>query len=156
MAIEIERKFLIRPGAWAPRDAGTHMQQGYLSAQNGCTVRVRIEGDVGRFTVKGPTIGLSRPEFEYPIPVADARFMLDELCEPPLIDKHRYRERHGRHMWEIDVFHGDNDGLIVAEVEMASEDDVLELPAWVAQEVSFDFRYSNANLRKAPFKDWAR
>ena len=155
MATEIERKFLIKPGAWSPRDAGTHMQQGYLSAQNGCTVRVRIEGDVGRLTVKGPTTGISRPEFEYTVPVADARFMLDELCEPPLIDKHRYRERHGRHTWEIDVFHGDNEGLIVAEVEMMSEDDVLEMPPWAAEEVSFDFRYSNANLRKAPFKSWA-
>ena len=155
MAIEIERKFLVKPGAWTPRDAGTHMQQGYLSSQNGCTVRVRIEGDAGRLTVKGPTLGISRPEFEYAVPLADARFMLDELCEPPLIDKHRYLERFGRHTWEIDVFHGDNEGLIVAEVEMASEDDVLELPPWVGEEVSFDFRYSNANLRKAPFKSWA-
>lgn len=154
MAIEIERKFLVRAGAWTPGDEGIHFQQGYLSSQNGCTVRVRIEGDVGRLTVKGPTTGISRPEFEYAVPLADARFMLDELCEPPLIDKHRYRERHGRHTWEIDVFHGDNDGLIVAEVEMESEEDVLELPAWVGQEVSFDFRYSNANLRKAPFKSW--
>lgn len=154
MAIEIERKFLVKPGAWTPRDAGTHMQQGYLSAQNGCTVRVRIEGDVARLTVKGPTIGISRPEFEYAVPVADARFMLDELCEPPLIDKHRYRERYGRHTWEIDVFHGDNEGLIVAEVEMESEDDVLEMPPWAGQEVSFDFRYSNASLRKAPFNSW--
>jgi adenylate cyclase len=156
MAIEIERKFLVQPGAWVPRSAGTHIQQGYLSAQNGSTVRVRIEGDVGRLTVKGPTTGISRPEFEYAVPFADARFMLDELCEPPLIDKHRYRELHGRHTWEIDVFHGDNEGLIVAEVEMASEDDVLEMPAWAGQEVSFDFRYSNASLRKAPFKSWVR
>jgi adenylate cyclase len=164
MAIEIERKFLIKPGAWTPRDAGTHMQQGYLSSQNGCTVRVRIESSeegssdpgrtLARLTVKGPTIGISRPEFEYAVPLADARFMLDELCEPPLIDKHRYLERFGRHTWEIDVFHGDNEGLIVAEVEMASEDDVLELPSWVGEEVSFDFRYSNASLRKAPFKSW--
>ena len=154
MGIEIERKFLIKPGAWQPRGAGTHMQQGYLSAQNACTVRIRLEGDTGRLTIKGPTIGISRPEFEYEVPFADARFMLDELCEPPLIDKHRYRELHGRHVWEIDVFHGENEGLIVAEVELASEDDVPELPAWAGQEVSFDFRYSNANLRKAPFKSW--
>ena len=105
MAIEIERKFLVRPAAWTPRDAGTHMQQGYLSAQNGRTVRVRIEvseaGTKAFLTVKGPTTGISRPEFEYVVPFADARFMLDELCEPPLIDKHRYRERHGRHTWEL-------------------------------------------------------
>ena len=140
------------------------MQQGYLSAQNGCTVRVRIEsseagssdpaGTRAILTVKGPTVGISRPEFEYAVPVADARFMLDELCEPPLIDTHRYRDRSGRHTWEIDVFHGDNEGLIVAEVEMESEHDVLEMPPWAGQEVSFDFRYSNASLRKAPFNSW--
>src|SRR5688572_28901287 len=116
MAIEIERKFLIKPGAWTPRDAGTHIQQGYLSAQNGPTVRVRIECSeagssdpacaMATLTVKGPTTGLSRSEFEYPLPLADARHMLDQLCRSSIIDKHRYRERYGRHTWEIDVFHG--------------------------------------------------
>jgi adenylate cyclase len=156
MAIEIERKFLVKPGAWSPRNAGTRVEQGYLSTNNGRTVRVRIAGDIAKLTVKGPTTGLSRSEFEYTIPVSDARLMLDELCEPPHIDKHRYLELHGRHTWEIDVFHGDNEGLVVAEVELASEEDVFELPEWAGQEVSADFRYSNGNLRRVPFKTWAR
>jgi adenylate cyclase len=156
MAIEIERKFLIKPGAWTPRDAGTHIQQGYLSSQNGPTVRVRVEGANATLTVKGPTTGLSRSEFEYPLPLADARQMLDQLCQSSVIDKHRYRERHGRHTWEIDVFHGDNDGLIVAEVELESEDDVLEFPDWVGQEVSSEARYYNSNLLRNPFKNWSR
>jgi len=166
MAIEIERKFLIKPGAWTPRDAGTHIQQGYLSAQNGPTVRVRIECSeagstdpacaMATLTVKGPTTGLSRSEFEYPLPLADARHMLDQLCRSSIIDKHRYRERYGRHTWEIDVFHGDNEGLVVAEVELESEDDVLEFPGWVGQEVSSDARYYNSNLLRNPFKHWSR
>ena len=154
MAIEIERKFLLKPGAWTPRDAGTHIQQGYLSSQNGPTLRVRIEWANATLTVKGPTTGLSRSEFEYPLPLADARHMLNQLCQSSVIDKHRYRERHGRHTWEIDVFHGDNDGLIVAEVELESEDDVLEFPDWVGQEVSSEARYYNSNLLRNPFKNW--
>ena len=166
MAIEIERKFLIKPGAWTPRDAGTHIQQGYLSSQNGPSVRVRVfypeagssdpAGPSATLTVIGPTKGLSRSEFEYPLPLDDAHQMLDQLCQSSVIDKHRYRERHGRHTWEIDVFHGDNDGLTVAEVELESEDDVVELPEWVAEEVSSDARYYNSNLLRNPFKNWSR
>jgi adenylate cyclase len=154
MATEIERKFLVKPGAWQPRGAGTHMQQGYLISGSGRTVRVRIEGPVAKLTVKGPTRGLSRSEFEYTIPVEDARHMLDHLCEPPLIDKHRHLEPYGRHTWEVDVFHGENEGLIVAEVELGAEDDVVEMPAWVGEEVSGDLRYCNASLRVLPFSRW--
>ena len=118
-------------------------------------MRVRVEGSTGTLTVKGPTTGMSRSEFEYPLPLADARHMLDQLCQSSVIDKHRYRERHGRHTWEIDVFHGDNEGLIVAEVELESEDDVLEFPEWMGQEVSSDARYSNSNLLRNPFKNWS-
>ena len=164
MPIEIERKFLVKPGAWQPRGAGVHMQQGYLISGNGRTVRVRLSeagssdpaSSIGKLTVKGPTVGLSRPEFEYSIPGDDARYILEHLCEQPLIDKHRYREPYGQHTWEIDVFHGDNDGLIVAEVELTAEDNVLELPDWVGAEVSADYRYCNSNLRRYPYKDWSR
>ena len=156
MAIEIERKFLVKPGAWQPRGAGIHMQQGYLISGNGRTVRVRLEGPIGKLTVKGPTTGLSRSEFEYTIPADDARYMLEHLCEQPLIDKHRYLEPHGQHTWEIDVFHGDNDGLIVAEVELTAEDNVLEMPEWVGEEVSSDYRYCNSSLRRNPYKSWNR
>jgi adenylate cyclase len=138
------------------------MQQGYLISGNGRTVRVRLleagsldpAGSIGKITIKGPTAGLSRSEFEYSIPADDARYMLEHLCVPPLIDKHRYLESYGQHTWEVDVFHGDNEGLIVAEVELTAEDDVLELPDWVGPEVSSDFRYCNSSLCRYPYKAW--
>lgn len=156
MAKEIERKFLVKPGAWTPADEGTHFKQGYLNAQKERVVRVRIEGDKAKLTIKGLTSGVTRSEFEYPIPLGDATVLLDELCEQPIIDKHRHVERHGDHRWEIDVFHGDNDGLVVAEVELASEHDGLTLPPWAGAEVSDDPRYFNANLLKHPYKHWRR
>jgi len=154
MAQEIERKFLVRKDAWTPRDEGTHFKQGYLNAQKERVVRVRIEGHKAKLTIKGQTTGISRSEFEYPIPVEDAAILLDQLCEQPLIDKHRHLERFGAHVWEIDVFHGENDGLIVAEVELASEHEALTLPPWVGEDVSADPRYFNSNLLKHPFKTW--
>lgn len=154
MAKETERKYLVRPGAWTPKDAGTHFKQGYLNSQKERVVRVRIEGHKAKLTIKGVTTGTSRQEFEYVIPEEDAAVMLDRLCERPLIDKHRHRERHGGHTWEIDVFHGENQGLIVAEVELASEGDPLTLPPWAGEEVSSDPRYFNSNLLKHPFKSW--
>ncbi len=154
MAVEIERKFLVKPGAWTPRDAGTPFTQGYLVSQDGCVVRVRREGREAKLTIKGATTGISRLEFEYTIPEADAAVMLDQLCGHPLIEKHRHLERHGEHTWEIDVFHGDNDGLVVAEVELTSETDEPTRPAWLGDEVSGDPRYSNSNLRTHPFTRW--
>jgi len=154
MAQEIERKFLVRKDAWTPRDDGTPFKQGYLSTQKERVVRVRIEGHKAKLTIKGPTTGISRSEFEYPIPMEDAAILLDQLCEHPLIDKHRHLEQFGGHLWEIDVFHGENDGLIVAEVELASEDEALTLPPWAGEDVSADPRYFNSNLLKHPFKTW--
>ena len=154
MAQEIERKFLVRKDAWTPRDEGTHFKQGYLNAQKERVVRVRIEGHKAKLTIKGQTTGISRLEFEYPIPVEDAAVLLDHLCEQPLIDKHRYLERFGGHRWEIDVFHGQNDGLIVAEVELASEHEALTLPPWVGEDVSAAPRSFNSNLLQHPFKPW--
>lgn len=154
MATEIERKFLVTPGAWTPRDAGTHFKQGYLSSQKERVVRVRIEGTRAVLTIKGVTTGVSRAEFEYAIPIDDAAVLLDQLCEQPLIDKHRHVEAFGGHTWEIDVFHGDNEGLVVAEVELASADEPLALPPWVGAEVSGDPRYFNSNLLKHPFTRW--
>jgi adenylate cyclase len=151
---EIERKYLVRPGAWAPQGAGTHFKQGYLNSQKERVVRVRIEGSAAKLTIKGVTTGVTRSEFEYAIPVDDATILLDQLCEQPLIDKHRHVEQHGGRTWEIDVFHGDNEGLVVAEVEVASESDRIDLPAWAASEVSSDPRYFNSNLLKNPFKNW--
>lgn len=155
MGKEIERKFLVDTTKWQPRDGGTHFKQGYLSSQKERVVRVRIEGERAKLTIKGVSVGVTRSEFEYPIPVEDAATMLDHLCEQPLIDKQRYKEVHGGKVWEIDVFHGDNQGLVVAEIELATEDEPFEIPPWALREVSADARYFNANLIRHPFKDWA-
>jgi len=155
MGREIERKYLVKRDAWHRQGDGVHFKQGYLNSQKERVVRVRIEGTTAKLTVKGLTTGVTRSEFEYAIPVEDASLLLDHLCEQPLIDKHRHVERHLGRTWEIDVFHGDNDGLIVAEVELASETDLPDLPAWAGDEVSSDPRYFNANLLKNPYKNWA-
>ncbi len=154
MAKEIERKFLVTSGAWVPRDEGIHFKQGYLNTQKERVVRVRIDGARAKLTIKGVTTGVTRSEFEYPIPVEDAAILLDNLCEKPLIDKHRHREVHGGKTWEIDVFHGDNEGLVLAEIELTSENEPFDRPDWVAEEVSGDPRYFNSNLLKHPFKSW--
>lgn len=152
MADEIERKFLVT-AAWTPRDAGVLYRQGYLSTHKERTVRVRRHGDNAVLTIKGATHGVTRVELEYPIPVADADQML-AMCEKPLIEKTRHTEDHGGTTWEIDVFGGDNAGLVVAEVELASEDASFHRPAWLGAEVSDDARYFNANLVKHPFSTW--
>ncbi len=154
MGKEIERKYLVNLAAWKPAGPGIHFKQGYLNAQKERVVRVRIEGERAKLTIKGMTTGVTRSEFEYDIPLDDASELLDNLCEQPLIDKHRYKEVHGGKTWEIDVFHGLNQGLVVAEVELTSEDEAVELPAWAVMEVSHDPRYYNANLLKQPFSTW--
>lgn len=156
MGKEIERKFAVDTAAWKPQGAGTHFKQGYLNSQKERVVRVRIEGDRAKLTIKGPSVGVTRSEFEYTIPVEDAALLLDNLCEQPLIDKHRHKEVHGGKTWEIDVFHGDNEGLVVAEIELASEDEKFAAPAWAVREVSSDSRYFNSNLLKHPYKNWAK
>ena len=153
MAHEIERKFLVTEGSWRKAALQTY-RQGYLSTVKERTVRVRTVNDKGFLTVKGISVGASRLEFEYEIPVADADEMLDTLCEKPLIEKHRYKLDHGGLTWEVDVFFGDNEGLIVAEVELQSEDQALDKPDWVAEEVTSDPRYYNANLIEHPYCNW--
>ena len=156
MAKEIERKFLVKLAAWTPQSGGKYYKQGYLNSQKERVVRVRIAGDKGQLTIKGITTGVTRAEFEYPISIEDAGLMLDNLCEKPLIEKHRHKEVHGGKTWEIDVFHGDNEGLVVAEIELGSEDEAFERPTWLGEEVSSDPRYFNSNLLKNPYKGWAR
>ena len=156
MAKEIERKFLVKTAAWKPQGAGVHFKQGYLNTQKERVVRVRIEGDKAKLTIKGVTTGVTRSEFEYVIPVEDASILLDNLCEKPLIDKHRHAEVHGGKTWEIDVFHGDNEGLVVAEIELSSETETFARPDWAGEEVSSDPRYFNSNLLKNPFKNWGK
>jgi len=154
MALEIERKFLIRDDSWRDQaDEGTVYRQGYLCTGRGRTVRVRLAADRAWLTIKGKAEGLARAEYEYPIPVDEAREILD-LCLPTIIDKTRYLVEHAGWTWEVDIFHGENEGLIVAEVELDRADAVVELPSWVGLEVSHDSRYKNSRLTSLPFSRW--
>jgi adenylate cyclase len=154
MGQEIERKFLVVGDGWRQAARGELICQGYIPTQDARTVRVRRVGDRAYLTLKGPAVGLVRPEFEYPIPVADAQTILATLCQPPLIEKIRYRLPLEEVVWEIDEFSGENQGLILAEVELANPEQIVNLPAWVGAEVSYDPRYQNSNLARHPFKDW--
>lgn len=154
MGLEIERKFLVTGDAWKTLATGVLCRQGYLSSAPERSVRVRIEGDKGTLTVKGASDGVVRAEFEYAIPVEDAAAILDGLCEKPVIEKTRYRIPFGAHTWEVDEFHGENAGLVVAEVELGSAGETPALPAWVGREVSSDARYYNSNLVRRPFTTW--
>lgn len=154
MAQEIERKFLVAGASWKDGATGTLIRQGYLSSVSERTVRVRVAGRKAFLTIKGVNRGFSRTEFEYPIPPDDAAAMLDALCERPLIEKTRWVVPFKGFTWEIDEFHGENAGLVVAEVELPSADTRPELPPWVREEVSSDPRYFNANLAKRPFTTW--
>jgi len=154
MAKEIERKFLVKGADWQRLAKGTRYRQGYLNSVKERTVRVRTIDDKGYLTVKGMTIGATRSEYEYEIPAADADAMLTDLCEKPLIEKNRYKIAKGSHVWEIDEFFGENRGLVVAEVELAREEEAFEKPAWIGEEVTGDPRYFNSNLIKHPFTKW--
>jgi adenylate cyclase len=155
MSTEIERKFLVKSDAWRPLATGKLYRQGYLSTKKGCTVRVRLVGNQGYLTIKGSTQGISRAEYEYPIPAEDAQAMLDNLCDRPLIEKTRYKIELAGLIWEVDEFAGENQGLIVAEVELTDENQIIELPDWIGKEVSDDPRYFNANLTQHPFSKWS-
>lgn len=155
MATEIERKFLVLNDSWRAGVAGqAHYRQGYLANSAGASVRVRVAGGKGYLNIKSMTLGVRRHEFEYLIPVAEAEEMLNHLCVGPLIEKVRYRVPYGDHLWEIDVFEGDNAGLLVAEIELQAEDECFELPPWAGEEVSHDSRYYNVCLAQHPYKEW--
>ena len=153
MAKEIERKFLVHRELWQPKGEGIEIAQGYLAADKKRAVRVRLAGDRAYLTVKGPTKGVERLEFEYEVPTDDARAML-ALCERPWIEKRRYCEQCGAHTWEIDCFSGENEGLVVAEIELSAPDEPFERPLWLGEEVSTDSRYLNASLMRLPFSRW--
>lgn len=155
MPIEIERKFLIDHALLDRLHEGVRIVQGYLPTEKRCTVRSRIKGDRGYLTLKGDNVGLARPEFEYEIPVSEARQIIDELCLGGVIDKTRHEHEENDHIWEIDVFHGDNEGLVVAELELASESEQVELPDWVLREVTEEARYANAQLVRQPYRTWS-
>jgi adenylate cyclase len=154
MAKEIERKFLVKGEEWRALAEGTKYRQGYLNSAKERVVRVRTINDKGYLTIKGITVGATRSEFEYEIPLEDTDFMLDNLCEQFLIEKNRYKINIGDLVWEVDEFFGKNDGLIVAEVELTSEDQEFDKPDWIGEEVTADPRYFNSNLVKDPFIDW--
>ena len=154
MGTEIERKFLVKDNAWRSLAAGVEYRQGYLNSAKERTVRVRTIAARGYLTIKGITTGATRAEYEYEIPAADADAMLDDLCEKPLIEKSRYKIDFGGLVWEVDEFFGDNQGLIVAEVELESEDQKFEIPEWIGEEVTGDPKYFNSNLINNPYLKW--
>lgn len=154
MAKEIERKFLVVGDAWRSLAKGTHYRQGYLNSMKERTVRIRTIDNKAFMTVKGPTVGVTRMEFEYEIPYADCVEMLTHLAEQPVIEKVRYKIAMNGLVWEVDEFFGVNEGLIVAEVELQSEDQEFMKPEWVGEEVSGDPRYYNSNLVAHPYTTW--
>jgi adenylate cyclase len=153
MAIEIERKFLVKNDAWKSLGQGILYRQGYISNQPEVIVRVRLVGDRAYLTIKGTKTGLSRLEYEYVIPVEDAIEMLDLLCDRPLIEKYRYKIPYKNLIWEVDEFLGENQGLVIAEVELKDENQIIDLPDWIDREVS-DPKYFNVNLVKYPYSQW--
>jgi adenylate cyclase len=155
MPVEIERKYLLKDDSWRKQaDQGKKYIQGYLIGSQHASVRIRIEGGAAYLNVKSATLGVRRQEYEYAIPISDANEMLSELCEHPLIEKTRYLIQDHGLCWEIDVFKGENEGLVVAEVELKSEQQQIVCPAWLGEEVSDDPRYYNVSLVKHPYKNW--
>ena len=154
---ETERKFLVVGEFKSQSYNATRIQQGYIASNNGRTVRVRIRGDKGYLTIKGPSglKGITRYEFDTEIPLDDARELM-EICEPGIIDKTRYlvKSPDGRHTWEIDEFYGDNEGLVLAEVELSHESEVFLKPDFIGKEVTGDRRFYNSHMRSYPFKLW--
>ena len=155
MGLEVERKFLVRDESWrADVTSATRIVQGYVAQTPTATVRIRVRGDRGYITIKGASVGIGRSEFEYEIPVADALAMLDELAQGPVIDKVRHLVTVGAHVWEVDVFSGENAPLVMAEVELAGADEDFVRPDWAGAEVSDDARYFNVNLARTPYSTW--
>lgn len=155
MAKEIERKFLLTSEAWRDEvSSSCHYAQGYLASSEKSSIRIRTSGDKAHLNFKSATLGISRTEYEYEIPLSDAKEMLASFSEGPLIEKMRYFVKRGDHTWEIDVFEGDNVGLVVAEIELQDEHEAFERPAWLGDEVSDDPRYYNVCLVTHPYCDW--
>jgi len=156
MGIEIERKFLIRNNDWKKgKPQGLRCCQGYIAEDASILIRVRVAGDKGFLTIKKADTGLSRYEYEYEIPLSDAREMLDRFSLMPVIEKTRYKIPYAGRLWEIDVFEGRNRGLVVAEIELQNEKELISKPPWLGREVTDDPRYLNINLSKYPYQSWS-
>ena len=155
MGVEIEHKFLVRKDLWyaIQKPAGVEILQGYLLTGPKKTIRVRIAGSQAFLTIKGPSLKASRAEYEYPIPFSEATELM-QICIQPVIEKVRYRIEHAGKTWEVDEFYGENDGLIIAEIELKSINESYDKPAWVGEEVTEDPRYYNAYLAEHPFLTW--
>ena len=153
MGVEIERKLLVDTSLWSPNNQGTEYIQGYILNEPGKCVRIRIAGEYGFLTIKAGTNSLKREEYEYGIPINDARNMI-KLCENNLISKIRHVEEYDGNKWEIDVFKGDNEGLVMAEIELNEENQQFSKPSWLLEEVTDNPRYINSNLIYYPFNQW--
>lgn len=154
MGLEIERKFLVVAEDWRKCQRSYAIKQGYLSSESAATVRVRVQAKDAYLTIKGPTKGIKRSEFEYPIPLEDAEEILNSLCDGAFIEKQRFEILENNKLWVVDEFFGDNAGLIVAEIELESECERFTKPSWLGREVSDDPRYFNSQLLQEPFKNW--
>ena len=153
MNIEIERKFLLKNDNWREGAVGVHYKQAYLNEKGDNTVRVRIEGEKAKLTIKGKSSNISRLEFEYDIPMEDAEALFS-LAKTPIVEKYRYKIMYAGNCWEVDELLGLNRGLVVAEIELESETQSFEKPDWIGMEVSGDKRYTNANLARKPYCEW--
>lgn len=154
--LEIEYKFLVTSNEWKKKSGGVFYKQGYLSVDKKKTVRVRTEGKKAKLTLKGEKTGPSGKEFEYEIPYKDAEYILDNLCIKPLIEKKRYKIKYDGFTWDVDEFFGENEGLVLAEIELESIDQKFKKPDWVGEDVTRDPKYKNANLVKNPFIKWKK
>ena len=154
MAIEIERKFLVKEKPFSIAKRSLKINQGYIINEKSKVIRVREKGDDYFLTIKRNNIGISRLEYDFPISKEDAKELIFHFCKTTLIEKTRHYIEHKGHTWEVDEFHGKNNGLIVAEIELESEDEKFEIPDWVGEEVTQDDRYYNMNLAIHPFTSW--
>ena len=154
MGVEIERKFLLAADGWRALGVPVLLRQGYLSSDPARVVRVRVEGEHACMTIKGQSVGATRGEWEYPIPLADANELLERLCEQPIVEKYRRRIDFAGNTWEVDEFLGANEGLVLAEIELGAEDQQFDKPEWIGDDVTGDRRYYNSNLVRHPFSSW--
>ena len=156
MSVEIERKFLVKGNEWRQLAQAVNYKQGYISTEKEHTVRVRTIESQAYLTIKGKSVGATRLEFEYEIPLNDANELLNNLCHKPFIDKNRYKIQYKDLTWEVDEFFGENEGLILAEVELHDENQKIEIPDWIGIEVTGEPKYYNANLISNPYCNWKK
>jgi len=156
MPKEIERKFLVNPNFIKQLNNGIQISQGYIQTVDKTAVRARVKGERAFLTIKGESKGMTCSEFEYEIPVQDANDMIEELCSGHTVDKMRYEINHEEHLWEVDVFYGENEGLVVAEVELLSETENVVIPKWITEEVTGQAKYFNSALLVNPYSQWKK